>query len=171
VGGLAVLNLEGVQTRYEDADAVLQKIADTPQAEVTTLLQKLYAAPIKDSLVAARVRAIKQGGVACAASMTPANTKRLAPIALEAGMDILVVQSTVTTATQLAIRDGTGGADDSVHGRSENGELEFVGSYREAEVGLVGVDCDVTWNEGHLIETVGAFHLLEFGILHGPSRG
>ena len=99
LGGLAVLNLEGVQTRYEDADGVLQKIADTPQSEVTSLLQKLYAAPIKDDLVRARVREIKAGGVPCAVSTTPANTKRLAPVALEAGMDILVVQSTVTTAT------------------------------------------------------------------------
>ena len=102
LGGLAVLNLEGVQTRYEDADSVLQTLAQTPQAEVTALLQKVYAAPIKDELVAARVQAIVQGGVPCAVSMTPANTKRLAPIALEAGMDILVVQSTVTTATHLS---------------------------------------------------------------------
>lgn len=102
LGGLAVLNLEGVQTRYEDADAILEKIAITPQAEVTALLQKLYAEPIKEELVAKRIRAIKEGGVTCAVSMTPANTKRLTPVALEAGMDILVVQSTVTTATHLS---------------------------------------------------------------------
>lgn len=102
LGGLAVLNLEGVQTRYENADAILEKIAITPQAEVTALLQKLYAEPIKEDLVARRIRAIKEGGVTCAVSMTPANTKRLTPTALEAGMDILVVQSTVTTATHLS---------------------------------------------------------------------
>ena len=102
LGGLAVLNLEGVQTRYEDADAVLEKIAITPQAEVTALLQKLYAEPIKEELVVKRIRAIKEGGVTCAVSMTPANTKRLTHAALEAGMDILVVQSTVTTATHLS---------------------------------------------------------------------
>jgi IMP dehydrogenase len=102
LGGLAVLNLEGVQTRYDDPDAILQEIAATPQGEVTALLQRLYAAPIRDELVATRVRAIKQGGVACAVSVTPANTKRLTPIALEAGMDILVVQSTVTTATHMS---------------------------------------------------------------------
>ena len=102
LGGLAVLNLEGVQTRYEDADAILEKISVTPQAEVTALLQKLYAEPIKEELVAKRVRTIKEGGVTCAASLTPANTKRLVPVALDAGMDILVVQSTVTTATHLS---------------------------------------------------------------------
>ncbi len=99
LGGLAVMNLDGVQTRYDDPDSVLQQIAETPQSEVTALLQKLYAAPVRDTLVAERVAAIKRGGVVCAVSTTPANTKRLAPIAKEAGMDILVVQSTVTTAT------------------------------------------------------------------------
>ncbi len=102
LGGLAVLNLEGVQTRYEDADTVLERIAVTPQAEVTALLQKLYAEPIKEGLVAKRIRTIKEAGIACAASITPANTKRLSPIARDAGMDILVVQSTVTTATHLS---------------------------------------------------------------------
>jgi len=102
LGGLAVLNLDGVQTRYDDPDAVLRQISETPQAEVTGLLQKLYAAPIKENLVAERVQAIKRGGVTCAVSTTPANTKRLAPIAVEAGLDILVVQSTVTTATHIS---------------------------------------------------------------------
>jgi IMP dehydrogenase len=99
LGGLAVMNLDGVQTRYDDPDAILQQLAETPQAQITALLQKLYAAPVRDNLVAERVAAIKKGGVVCAVSTTPANTKHLAPIAKEAGMDILVVQSTVTTAT------------------------------------------------------------------------
>jgi len=98
LGGLAVLNLEGVQTRYQNPEEVLQQIAQTPEIEVTSLLQSLYSAPIKEELIAERVRAIKNGGVACAVSITPANTKRLSPIAKEAGIDILVVQSTVTTA-------------------------------------------------------------------------
>jgi len=98
LGGLAVLNLEGVQTRYQNPEEVLQQIAQTPETEVTSLLQSLYSAPIKEELIAERVRAIKNGGVACAVSVTPANTKRLSPIAKEAGIDILVVQSTVTTA-------------------------------------------------------------------------
>ncbi len=102
LGGLAVLNLDGVQTRYEDADAILKQIAETPQAEVTALLQRLYAAPIKEHLVGERIQAIKGAGVVCAASTTPASTKKLAPLAVEAGLDILVVQSTVTTATHLS---------------------------------------------------------------------
>jgi IMP dehydrogenase len=102
LGGLAVLNLEGIQTRYENPDEVLNQIAQTPEKEVTSLLQKVYSAPIKENLISHRIGAIKQAGVICAVSITPANTKRLSPIAKDAGMDILVVQSTVTTARHVS---------------------------------------------------------------------
>ncbi len=97
-GGLAVLNLEGVQTKYDDPEEVLAEIVDAPQEEVTKTFQRVYAAPIKEYLVGDRVRQIKQSGAKCAVSVTPANTKRLAPLAVDAGADVLVVQSTVTTA-------------------------------------------------------------------------
>ena len=102
LGGLAVLNLEGIQTRYENPDEVLNQIAQTPEKEVTSLLQKIYSEPIKDKLISQRVGAIKQAGAICAVSVTPTNTKRLAPIAKDAGTDILVVQSTVTTARHIS---------------------------------------------------------------------
>ncbi len=102
LGGLAVLNLEGIQTRYENPDEVLNQIAQTPEKEVTSLLQKVYSAPIQEKLISKRIDAIKQAGVICAVSITPANTKRLSPIAKDAGMDILVVQSTVTTARHVS---------------------------------------------------------------------
>jgi IMP dehydrogenase len=102
LGGLAVLNLEGVQTRYENPDEVLTQIAQAPEKEVTSLLQKIYSVPIKEKLISQRIEAIKQAGAICAASVTPANTKRLTPIAKDAGMDILVVQSTVTTARHIS---------------------------------------------------------------------
>jgi IMP dehydrogenase len=98
LGGLAVLNLEGVQTRYAEPRSVLEQIVQASDAEVTALLQKIYSEPIKDNLVGERIQAIKRAGVRCAASLTPANTKRFSSIAAEAGCDILVVQSTVTTA-------------------------------------------------------------------------
>ncbi|MFA7178820.1 MAG: IMP dehydrogenase, partial [Dehalococcoidales bacterium] len=101
-GGLAVLNLEGIQTRYEDPDKILDEIAGCPQAEVTALFQKLYQEPIKDELVAERVRQIKSAGAVCAVSVAPANTKRLAPIIVDAGADILVVASTVTSAKHVS---------------------------------------------------------------------
>ena len=102
LGGLAVLNLEGVQTRYENPDKVLDQIAQTTESEVTSLLQKIYSQPIKEKLIGERIRAIKQAGGVCAVSITPANTKRLAPIAKDAGIDVLVVQSTVTTARHIS---------------------------------------------------------------------
>lgn len=102
LGGLAVLNLEGIQTRYDNPDEILKEIAQTPEAEVTALLQKIYSQPIKDNLIGDRISAIKRGGVTCAVSVTPANAKRLAPLAKEAGIDVLVVQSTVTTARHVS---------------------------------------------------------------------
>jgi len=102
LGGLAVLNLEGVQTRYDNPEEVLTEIAQTPQAEVTPLLQKVYSQPIKENLIGERIRAIKNSGAICAVSVAPANTKQFAPIATEAGADIFVVQSTVTTARHIS---------------------------------------------------------------------
>ena len=101
-GGLAVLNLEGLYSRYEDPDAVLEEIASAPQSEVTPLLQKVYATPLNERLVCQRVEETKATGAVCAVSITPQNTKRLAPQAVEAGADIIVVQSTVTTARHLS---------------------------------------------------------------------
>ena len=102
LGGLAVLNLEGVQTRYKDADAVLAEIASVPDNEVTPFLQKVYSAPIKENLVEDRIRDIKRAGAICAASVTPQNTKQFASIAAESGVDIFVVQSTVTSAHHIS---------------------------------------------------------------------
>jgi len=98
LGGLAVLNLEGVQTRYANPQDVLTEIAQVPAEQVTALLQKIYSEPIREHLIGQRIQAIKKGGGICAVSTAPANTKRFAPMAAEAGADIFVVQSTVTTA-------------------------------------------------------------------------
>ncbi|OFW63291.1 MAG: inosine 5-monophosphate dehydrogenase, partial [Actinobacteria bacterium RBG_13_63_9] len=102
IGGLAVLNLEGIQTRYDQPDSVLEEIASAPQQEATALLQRAYAAPIRRELVGERIREIKAAGVVCAVSCTPANTKKFAPLAKEAGVDVLTVQSTVTSARHIS---------------------------------------------------------------------
>jgi len=102
LGGLAVLHLGGVQTRYNNPTDVLLEIAQTPSDKVTALLQKVYSAPIKENLIGERIRAIKKAGAVCAAAVMPANTKRFAPLVAEAGGDILVVQSTVTTARHIS---------------------------------------------------------------------
>ena len=102
LGGLAVLNLEGVQTRYEDPAEVLDEIARASLEDSTELIQRVYSQPLREELVARRIEEIRdQGGVA-AVSATPQNTKRFAPIAKEAGAEYFVVQSTVTTARHVS---------------------------------------------------------------------
>ena len=102
LGGLAVLNLEGIQTKYDNPEEILAEIARAPDAEVTPRLQKIYSQPIKENLIGERIQAIKKSGAVCAVSVAPANTKRLAPIAAEAKADIFVVQSTITTTRHIS---------------------------------------------------------------------
>ncbi|MCA9824716.1 MAG: GuaB3 family IMP dehydrogenase-related protein [Dehalococcoidia bacterium] len=97
-GGLAALNLEGVWTRYDDPSSILEEVAAANTEEATSILQHAYQLPLRDDLVARRIEEIKAGGAIAAVSITPMNTKRFAPLVQEAGADILVVQSTVTTA-------------------------------------------------------------------------
>ena len=102
LGGLAVLNLEGIQTKYDNPHEILAEIVATPDDKTTALLQKIYSQPIKDNLVAKRICEVKEAGGVCAVSVTPANAKRLAPIISKAEADILIVQSTVTTARHIS---------------------------------------------------------------------
>ncbi|MFI5268052.1 MAG: GuaB3 family IMP dehydrogenase-related protein [Chloroflexota bacterium] len=102
LGGLAVLNLEGLQTRFDDAHDALEAVAEASQEEATAVLQRLYHEPIKGHLVEARISEIKRAGQLAAASVTPQAAEGLAPMAIEAGVDVLVVQSTVATARFLS---------------------------------------------------------------------
>jgi len=102
LGGLAILNLDGIQARYDKPEEVLAEISRASDEEVTALMQRIYTEPVKEKLVGERVEAIKKTGVVCAVSLIPANTKRLAPLVAEAGGDILVVQSTITSARHIS---------------------------------------------------------------------
>ena len=102
LGGMAVTNMEGVHSRYEDSQGVIEEIVETPQAKVTSVLQKVYSAPLREELIGKRVEEIKESGAKCAVSFTPSTTKTLAPLAAEAGADVIVVQSTVTTARHIS---------------------------------------------------------------------
>src|SRR5881275_2901500 len=102
LGGLAVLNLEGIFTRYEDADAQLERIAQLPPEQATAEMQRIYAEPVKEELIAQRVREVKEQGVVCAASLTPQRVTRYFETALEAGLDILVIQGTVISAEHVS---------------------------------------------------------------------
>ena len=101
-GGLGVLNLEGVYTRYPDPYVVLEEIASAPLREVTSLLQRVYSEPIREEMVGDCVERVKKSGATCAVAVTPQNTKWLSSVAVEAGADVLVVQSTVTTARHIS---------------------------------------------------------------------
>jgi IMP dehydrogenase len=104
LGGLAVLNLEGLQTRYEDPESILGEIAELPPAEATARMQELYQTEIQDELIYKRIREIKEGGVVAAASLTPQRVERFNKIALEAELDILVIQGTVVSAEHVSTR-------------------------------------------------------------------
>ena len=97
LGGLGILNLEGIQTRYEDPGPQLQKIIEAPSSTVTELLQAIYKEPIKEDLIGRRIEEIRAGGVAPIVSAIPQRAARFGPIAQEAGAEIFVVQSTVST--------------------------------------------------------------------------
>lgn len=102
LGGLAVLNLEGVQTRYDNPDEVLIEIARASPQKVNALMQKIYSQPVKEYLVGDRIRAIKESGGIAAVAAVPANSLRLIALSVEAGADLFVVQSTVTSARYIS---------------------------------------------------------------------
>jgi len=104
IGGLAVLNLEGLWTRYEDPDPIYEEIATLPDAEATHRMQEIYMEPLKEDLIFKRIREIKEGGVIAAASLTPQRVERYHKIALDAELDILVIQGTVVSAEHVSTR-------------------------------------------------------------------
>jgi len=102
LGGLAVLNLEGIFSRYANPDEVLDRIVSAGQEEATKIIQSIYGEPIKEELIHKRIAEIKKGGGAVAVSSIPQRAERFGQIAQEAGADLFVVQSTVTTARHIA---------------------------------------------------------------------
>ena len=102
LGGLAVLNLEGVQTRYDDPGDVLGRIANVPDDQVHDALTEAYAAPIRDDLVAARIAEIHAAGSKAAVAATPAAARRWGAFSAEHGADLFLVQSQVSSARHLA---------------------------------------------------------------------
>jgi IMP dehydrogenase len=102
LGGLAVLNLEGIWTRYEDAEGLLERIASLDPEDATREMQEIYLEPVKEELIARRIEEIKSHGVVAAASLTPQRVERWHELALEAGLDILVIQGTVISAEHVS---------------------------------------------------------------------
>ena len=102
LGGIAVLNLDGVQTRYENPGIVLEKIAKASNSKATELIQSIYNAPIKEKLISKRIKQIKDKRATAVVSCIPSYAERFAKIAVSAGADIFVVQSTVTTTKHIS---------------------------------------------------------------------
>lgn len=144
LGGLAVLNLEGIQTRYEEPEKVLSKIARASAKEATELVQSIYLEPIKEELISTRIKEIKKGGVPCVVSAIPQRAERLGGIAQGAGADIFVVQATVTTVRHIS---------------SEYKSLDFHNFCKKMKIPVIIGNC-VTYNTTLELLDTGASALL-----------
>ena len=102
LGGLGVLNLEGIFTRYEKAERELEKIAKLPKEQATSGMQEIYERPVEPKLIAKRIEEIKAAGVLAAGSLTPQKVRDHYELALEAGLDVLVIQGTVVSAEHVS---------------------------------------------------------------------
>jgi IMP dehydrogenase len=104
LGGLAVLNLEGLWTRYEDPEPVLDEIAALSEDKATRRMQELYRESVKEELIGRRIREIRDGGVISCASLTPQRVRSYADLVLQAELDVLVIQGTVVSAEHVSTR-------------------------------------------------------------------
>lgn len=102
LGGLAVLNLEGLWTRYEDPAPAYAEIASLAAVSATRRLQELYAEPVREELVAQRIREIAAAGAVTCASLSPQRTAQLAKALVDAGLDLLVIEGTVVSAEHVS---------------------------------------------------------------------
>jgi IMP dehydrogenase len=105
LGGLAVLDLEGLWTRYDDPEPLLAELADLPEGDAAARMRELYAKPIEPDLITARVKEVRDSGVVVAASLTPQRTVQLAQTVLDSGVDIFVIQGTVVSAEHVSSRE------------------------------------------------------------------
>ena len=126
LGGLAVLNLEGVQTRYENPSEVIEKIVNASPEEATKLVQSVYLEPIKEELISKRIEEIKKAGGVAVVSSIPQRAERFGKIAEEAGVDVFIVQSTVTSTR---------------HVSSEYRSLDFEKLCKTMSVPLIAGNC------------------------------
>ncbi|MFA5014704.1 MAG: GuaB3 family IMP dehydrogenase-related protein [Actinomycetota bacterium] len=102
IGGLAVLNLEGLQCKYENADEILERISKFSDKEATREMQEIYQEPVKEELITQRIKQIKEKSDMVCASLTPKNVEKYYKVAIDAGLDILVIQGTVVSAEHVS---------------------------------------------------------------------
>ncbi len=126
LGGIAVLNLEGVATRYENPSDVIEQIVSAKAGDATRLVQNVYKEPIKEELISRRVEEMKSGGGRAAVSTIPQRAIKFGKIAQDAGADMLIVQSTVTTVK---------------HVSRTYEALDFAGLRKQTKIPLVVGNC------------------------------
>jgi len=102
IGGLGVLDAEGLWTRYDDPSPVLEELAGLDAAEATLTLQRVYSEPVRDDLIEQRIKEIRDSGAVVAVRVSPQHTPRLAPSILSAGVDLLVIQGTIVSAEHVS---------------------------------------------------------------------
>ena len=102
LGGLGVLNLEGLWTRYEDPQPLLDEIAELPTEAATRRLQEIYAAPIKEELIGARIKEVRDSGVVTAAALSPQRTAQFSKAVVDAGVDLFVIRGTTVSAEHVS---------------------------------------------------------------------
>src|ERR1700676_1889083 len=150
LGGVAVLNLDGVHTRYQDSAPIIKRIAEADKSQINALLKEVYREPVKPGLIAERIKAIKAAGVQCAVSSIPARAEERADVVQKAGADVLVVQGTVLTAR---------------HSSQSYHQLSFEQLVRACEIPVVVGNCVHYETAVELMETGIA------GILVGVGPG
>ena len=148
LGALAVLNLEGVWTRYEDPLPVLAKIAQCPPAEATAALQQAYAAPIRPDLIRERVAQLRAGGGVVAAALSPQRTAELAKSVVDAGIDIFVIRGTTVSAEHVGVQETS---------------LNLKKFIYELDVPVIVGGCATYQSALHLMRTGAAGVLVGFG--------
>ncbi len=150
LGGLGVLNLEGLWTRYEDPTPLFEEIAELEDDKATARMQQMYLEPVKLELVAERIRQLKEAGIVTSASVTPARTDWMAQTIIDAGLDVLVIQGTVVSAEHV----------------SKTGEpLNLKKFIREFEIPVIVGGCASYQAALHLMRTGAA------GVLVGVGPG
>jgi IMP dehydrogenase len=148
LGGLAVLDLEGLWTRYEDPDPLLAELAGLDDAGATRRLQEVYAEPIKEELIGRRIQEIRAAGVTVAARLSPQRTKQYHKAVIDAGVDLFVIRGTTVSA-------------EHVSGRAEPLNLkQFI---YELDVPVIVGGCATYTAALHLMRTGAAGVLVGFG--------
>lgn len=140
LGGLAVLNLSGIQTRYEDPVGVIQEIVNSSREKAVRIIQRIYREPIKERLIGERIEKVKKASVPIAVSCIPQQAARFGPIAQEAGTDIFVIQATVVTAKYKSLK---------------RKRLDFARFYKELSIPLIAGNC---------VSYKAAYELMQTGI-------